>query len=74
MLVLSRKSGQQIVIADNIVITVVEIRSDRVRLGIEAPREIPVHRKEVFQAIEQAEREEARGASDRDARGAKPTD
>jgi len=53
MLVLSRKSGQQIVIADNIVITVVEIRSDRVRLGIEAPREIPVHRKEVSEAIEQ---------------------
>ena len=74
MLVLSRKSGQQIVIADNIVITVVEIRSDRVRLGIEAPREIPVHRKEVFEAIEQAEREEASGASDRGACGAKPTD
>ena len=74
MLVLSRKSGQQIVIADNIVITVVEIRSDRVRLGIEAPREIPVHRKEVFEAIEQAEREEASGASDRDSRGATPTD
>ncbi len=74
MLVLSRKSGQQIVIADNIVITVVEIRSDRVRLGIEAPREIPVHRKEVSEAIEQTEREEASGVSDRDARGAKPTD
>ena len=74
MLVLSRKSGQQIVIADNIVITVVEIRSDRVRLGIEAPREIPIHRKEVFESIEQAKREEDSGASDRDARGAKPTD
>ena len=74
MLVLSRKSGQQIVIADNIVITVVEIRSDRVRLGIEAPREIPVHRKEIFESIEQAKREEASGASGRDVRGVKPTD
>ena len=74
MLVLSRKSGQQIVIADNIVITVVEIRSDKVRLGIEAPREIPVHRKEVFEAIEKAEREKASGSTDRDAPGAKPAD
>ncbi len=74
MLVLSRRSGQEIVIADNIVITVVEIRGDRVRLGIDAPREIPVHRKEVIGAIEQAAPEEASGASDRDARGAKSTD
>lgn len=51
MLVLSRNKGEQIVVADNVVITVVEIRGDKVRLGVEAPKEVPVHRKEVFDAI-----------------------
>ena len=57
MLVLSRKRNEQIVIAENIVITIVEIRGDKVRLGIEAPNEIPVHRKEVFEAIKRKEDE-----------------
>jgi carbon storage regulator len=51
MLVLSRSRDDSIVINDNIVITVVEIRGDKVRLGIEAPIEIPVHRQEVYEAI-----------------------
>lgn len=51
MLVLSRKKNERIVIGDNIVITVVEVRGDRVRLGIEAPQEIPIHRSEVHAAI-----------------------
>jgi len=51
MLVLSRKKNESIVVSDDIVITVVEIRGDKVRLGIEAPKEMPVHRKEVFDAI-----------------------
>ena len=51
MLVLSRKKNESIVIDENIVITVVEIRGDKVRLGIEAPKEIPVHRSEVYDAI-----------------------
>lgn len=55
MLVLSRKRGQKIVINDNITIVVVEIRGDKVRLGIEAPKEIPVHREEVFNAIHRGE-------------------
>ena len=51
MLVLSRKKSESIVINDNVVITVVEVRGDKVRLGIQAPREIPVHRKEVMDSI-----------------------
>ena len=47
MLVLSRKKSESIVISDSIVITVVEVRGDKVRLGVEAPKEIPVRRKEV---------------------------
>jgi len=51
MLVLSRKRDERIVIGDNIVITVVEVRGDKVRLGIEAPSEVPVHRQEVLDAM-----------------------
>ncbi|MFY9255695.1 MAG: carbon storage regulator CsrA [Fuerstiella sp.] len=51
MLVLSRKKSESIVINDDVVITVVEIRGDKVRLGIQAPRNVPVHRKEVIEAI-----------------------
>lgn len=51
MLVLSRKKNESIVINDEIVITVVEVRGDKVRLGIQAPRDVPVHRSEVHAAI-----------------------
>ena len=51
MLVLSRKPLESIVIADAIVVTVIEVRSDRVRLGIDAPHEVPVHRREVWAKI-----------------------
>ena len=52
MLVLSRKRDERIIIGDNIVITVVEIRGDKVRLGIDAPVEVPVHREEVYAALQ----------------------
>ncbi len=58
MLVLSRQRDESIFIGDNIKITVVDIRGDKVRLGIEAPSEIPVHRQEVYEAIQ---REQQRG-------------
>lgn len=51
MLVLSRKLDEEIVIGDNIVLKVIEIRGDKVRIGIEAPRDTPVHRREVYDAI-----------------------
>jgi carbon storage regulator len=52
MLVLSRQRDESIMIGDNIVITIVDIRGDKVRLGINAPSEIPVHRQEVYDAIQ----------------------
>ena len=52
MLVLSRQRDECIMIGDNIVLTVVDIRGDKVRLGIEAPKDIPVHRQEVYDAIQ----------------------
>lgn len=51
MLVLSRKKNESIVINSDITITVVEIRGDKVRLGIVAPKDVPVHRQEVYDAI-----------------------
>ena len=54
MLVLSRKKNESIVINDDITVVVVEIRGDKVRLGIEAPKEVPVHRREVYEAIKQS--------------------
>ena len=52
MLVLSRKKNESIVINNDITIVVVEIRGDKVRLGVEAPKEVPVHRREVYEAIQ----------------------
>jgi len=52
MLVLSRKKNESIVVNDSIVITVIEIRGDKVRLGIEAPREVSIHRSEVLESIQ----------------------
>ena len=51
MLVLSRQRDESIMIGDKVVVTIVDIRGDKVRLGIEAPEEIPVHRQEVYDAI-----------------------
>ena len=69
MLVLSRKLNESVVINDQIVVTVIEVRGDKVRLGIQAPRDVPIHRSEVMAAIQRAaavgtnESEEADGQS-----------
>jgi carbon storage regulator len=51
MLVLSRKRGERIVIGTDVTVTVLEVRGDRVRLGFDAPVEVPVHREEVCRGI-----------------------
>ncbi len=56
MLVLSRQRDESIMIGDKVVITIVDIRGDKVRLGIQAPQEIPVHRQEVYDAIQREHR------------------
>ena len=64
MLVLSRKRNEQIVIGEKIVITIVEIRGDKVRLGIEAPAEVPVHRQEVYALLQREKQAAEARASD----------
>lgn len=59
MLVLSRKKDEKIIISDNIAIMIVDIQGDKVRLGIEAPCEVSVHREEVYQAIQKKQTEPA---------------
>ncbi len=67
MLVLSRKKNESIIINNDITIVVVEIRGDKVRLGVEAPKEVPVHRREVYDAIKRAEQEQQRTSTGADA-------
>lgn len=57
MLVLSRKKDEKIIIGDQITVMVIEIRGDKVRLGIDAPRDVTVHREEVYEKIQKEEEE-----------------
>ena len=58
MLVLSRKKDEKIVIGDSITLMVIEIRGDKVRLGIDAPRDVTVHREEIYEAIKRESNEQ----------------
>lgn len=71
MLVLTRRVGESVVIGDDVVVTVLEVRSDGVRLGIDAPRHVRVHRSEVLDAVREAnaravEADDTQGAALRD--------
>ena len=59
MLVLSRQKDQSIIIGDNIEVTIVDVRGDKVRLGITAPKDVPVHRREIYEAIQREKREKS---------------
>jgi carbon storage regulator len=73
MLVLSRKKNESIVINNDITVTVVEIRGDKVRLGIVAPKEVPVHRQEVYDAIHGAKASADQATPSVGAKPAEPT-
>ncbi|MBX3425003.1 MAG: carbon storage regulator CsrA [Pirellulales bacterium] len=60
MLVLSRQRDESIIIGDNVVVTVVDVRGDKVKLGIEAPLEVSVHRREVYEAIRRENQQAAK--------------
>ncbi|MCB2175967.1 MAG: carbon storage regulator CsrA [Actinomycetales bacterium] len=64
MLVLSRRVGERLIIGDDIVITVIDVRSDGVRIGIDAPRSVRVNRAEVLEAVKKANEEAARSGGD----------
>ncbi len=57
MLVLSRQRDESIIIGDNVEIIIVDVRGDKVRLGITAPKEIPVHRREIYDAIQREKKQ-----------------
>jgi carbon storage regulator len=63
MLVLSRQRDQTIVIGDNIRITIVDVRGDKVRIGIDAPRDVAVHREEIYDAIQREVTEKKAGTA-----------
>lgn len=60
MLVLQRTEGEQIWIGENIVVTITSVRGDKVRVGIEAPKDVPVHRREVKEALDREKRQFAK--------------
>jgi carbon storage regulator len=68
MLVLSRTRDESIIIGDNVVVTIVDVRGDKVKLGIEAPQDVTVHRREVYEAIRR-ENQQAAKLRPEDARG-----
>ncbi len=70
MLVLSRRAGEKIVIGDEVTVTVLEVRGDVVRVGIDAPRSVRVHREEVYRELQAANRAAALAAASDDAASA----
>ncbi len=72
MLVLSRQKDESIVIGDDVEVTIVDVRGDKVRLGITAPKSIPVHRREIYEAIQrekEAQRQSEQGSAQQAAGG-----
>ena len=57
MLALSRKKGEALIINNNIELTILEVKGDQIKLGVSAPREVPIYRKEVYEQIQQANKD-----------------
>jgi carbon storage regulator len=64
MLVLTRRAGESVMVGDEVVVTVLEIRGEVIRLGIQAPRSVQVHREEVYRELQRANREAAASSED----------
>lgn len=64
MLVLTRRAGESVMVGDDVVVTVLEVRGEVIRLGIQAPRSVQVHREEVYRELQRANREAALGSED----------
>jgi carbon storage regulator len=64
VLVLSRKKNEKIVIGDDVIVTILEIRGDQIQLGISAPREVSIHRMEVYESIKRVTEEAAQSSTD----------
>ena len=64
MLVLTRRAGESVIIGDDVIVTVLEARGDVIRIGIQAPRDVQVHREEVYKVLQQANREAASPTED----------
>jgi len=73
MLVLSRQRDESIMIGDDVEITIVDVRGDKVRLGITAPKHIPVHRREIYDAIQREKAQKASGEAQAPAGNGEPT-
>jgi len=59
VLVLTRRAGESVMVGDDVVVTVLEVRGDVIRLGVQAPRSVPVHREEVYRELQQSNQEAA---------------
>ena len=66
MLVLSRQRDESIMIGDDVEIIIVDVRGDKVRLGITAPKEIPVHRREIYDAIQREKKQKRESQEQQD--------
>ncbi len=75
MLVLSRQRDESIMIGDDVEIIIVDVRGDKVRLGITAPKEIPVHRREIYDAIQREKRQkkEAQEKQEKESQAPQPS-
>ena len=73
MLVLSRQKDESIVIGDDVEITIVDVRGDKVRLGITAPKSIPVHRREIYEAIQREKEAQKQAAEGSEGKSAEDT-